>query len=179
MAHTYERIFSDETTFRIRQHHSSGMVRWVDPEYPGYIKALADGEVTDVPYVPPPPVILPLEEYKLRKIREFQKRTRELMDEGFLFDGKVFPLDRDILGDWAWLAIYDILGKLEFPRDVSTKDFGSYTISSKQVFSDWCDAGLATASAYRDGERTLRVAVLAAVDEAGVDTVVDERVRVW
>ena len=173
--YAYEKVWTGPETYQIRQQHTKKVRAMKSEDNPDYLIALAAGEVTEVPYIPPTPYVQSLAEKKQTRIRDFMNRTSEIMQEGFAYDGKVFSLSNNDLGDWAWLAIYDSLGKLTFPRSVSTKDGGEYIIANKQVFSHWMDAGIARALTLKDECRAKRVAVLAAVDEAGLEAVVDNR----
>jgi len=173
--HTYQHIYTSETDYYISQTHDKlKKPRKVSADHPDYMEALASGKVMSAPYVAPlPPKDVPLDDLKQAKIRDLANGTSHLMADGFEFDGHTFSLSQSDMGDWSWLAIYDSLGKLTFPRGVSTKDGGEYIIPTKRAFSQWCDAGIGKVLAIKDGERALRVAVLAAVDEAGVEAAVD------
>lgn len=54
MKSTYRKVFTNETgkDFYFEQVREDGMVRRVDPDYPGLVKFLDDFEIVEVPFVP-------------------------------------------------------------------------------------------------------------------------------
>jgi hypothetical protein len=95
----YRKRFIDSTNiYVIEEVRENGRVRQVDFLQPDYIAWLAEGNAPEVvPYEAPPPVEPPsLEDVKAGKRAELMRRRDEILAEGFVYGGNVYPLSDDV-----------------------------------------------------------------------------------
>lgn len=130
--------------------------------------------------------VTPLTELKDKRYVEIDNRTTDLIGGGFPYSEKVFSLSRqaqsNMLGVRAAIADYRASGTLAnfeaafFPMKFNTlDDTDSIGLAKVDDFLAFYDAAMGTVRAYLDGGTSLKAAIRAAVDKAGVDAVVDER----
>ena len=84
----YSKIWTNESSSRIRQYRDDGTHRWVDEDHAGYLRWLAAGNTPEeVPYVPP---VVPadddpalLKQAKRQKIRDIRAMFLSLVAEDY------------------------------------------------------------------------------------------------
>lgn len=84
----YSKIWTNESSSRIRQYRDDGTHRWVDEDHAGYLRWLAAGNTPEeVPYVPP---VIPaddspglLRQAKRQKINDIRRMFLELVSDTY------------------------------------------------------------------------------------------------
>lgn len=117
-----------------------------------------------------------LEETKRLRIETIDAKTQEVINRGFTYDGKQFSLSGNAQSNWNSLVSRLLSGKLTFPYNVTTIDDDEYTIQSLQSFNDFIDAAVYVVGYNIAYGRSLKLAIKAATNYAGIDAVVDPRV---
>lgn len=93
----YNKRFLENGSYVIEEVQDSGWIRTISERQPDFLSWVYEGgKPTVIPYVPP--VIVPptLDEAKANKRRELMRHRDEIIGEGFVYSGFVFPLDADI-----------------------------------------------------------------------------------
>jgi len=129
---------------------------------------------------------IPLDVVKKNRFIEIDEKTTVLIEHGFGYDDKTFSLSRqaqsNMLGVKAAIADHRAAGTLAafeaafFPLKFNTlDDLDSVALAKVVDFLAFYDTAMGTVRVYLDGGTSLKAAIRAAVDKAGVDAVVDER----
>ena len=119
---------------------------------------------------------LDLLEYKHYRIDEINFKTTELIDGGYTWDSKQFPLSTNGQINLVGLVHAANLNMLTFPIDINTIDDESrHPIADVTEVYNMFGTALGTKKAYLDSGTTLKDAIMAAVDEAAVQAIVDNR----
>ncbi len=126
----------------------------------------------DILYNDGTPTELTLAEYKQLKLNDINKRTDELIAQGFTFDSKQFGLDVNRRLDWLGLEV--LKSSLTFPKTIISMDGSGYSIAEADVIN-FILTGAGVYKGHIASGGSLKAQVLAATDEAGVDAVVDNR----
>lgn len=103
------------------------------------------------------------------------RRTGELIGAGFTFQGETFSMSMLAQTNWIGLSHSAQRDLITYPIGVSTSDDGEFMLTSKTHVQDFFVTGLGTKLAHLNSGRALRLQVKAAVDEAAVDAIVDNR----
>ena len=93
----YNKRFLADGFYVIEEVQSSGWVRTISERQPDFLSWVYEGgKPTVIPYVPP--VVIPptLDEVKKSKRVALMRHRDEIIGEGFVYSGFVFPLDADI-----------------------------------------------------------------------------------
>ena len=113
---------------------------------------------------------------KHAKCMAIDMRSCELIDQGFVHNGKLFSLSAAAQRNWMALMDTHNAGLLTFPLAVSVKaDDEEYVIQDAAEFLAFWGAAMGTGKAHIDAGRALKLAVAAASDIDALNTVVDER----
>ena len=100
------------------------------------------------------------------KNREVDRRTQELISEGFLYDGKRFSLSQEAQLNWLGLQSYSP------PVEVTTIDDKAYSVADINLF---VQAAASTKQSHLDSGRILKQQVLTATTQQELDAIVDNR----
>ena len=104
------------------------------------------------------------------------KRTNELIDVGFVYNGNVFSLSAEAQMNWVALKQADTLGFITYPVGISTKDDREHILVDTVDLVAFYVVGLATIKTAIDSGRILKVLINDAVDEMAVASIQDTRV---
>lgn len=116
--------------------------------------------------------ITTLSDYKANKNAQIDRRTRELIVEGFMFDNQTFSAS--IEAQKNWLAIEAAESKFTFPIKITTIDDQEYSLAQVDK-DDFIQTGIDHVKGHIDSGRALKLDVNAAADKAAVDAVEDNR----
>lgn len=114
-----------------------------------------------------------LETYKHFKNEQINAKTRALILGGFTWNSVEFSTTD--VAQRNWLALKAFSDVLTYPKRISTKDDDHYDLVDATELSNFTGYALGVLEARYAAGVTLRDAVNAATDEAGVDAVVDNR----
>jgi len=119
----------------------------------------------------------PLWLYKQLKEEDIDRRTGELISEGYEFppaSGKIFSLSQS--AQINILALDNTRTELTYPVNYNTKDnLDTYAIPDATTLHNMYLTALSVKKAHLDSGTALKDLVRAATDKAGVDAVVDNR----
>ncbi|HSG29084.1 MAG TPA: hypothetical protein VLA34_11435, partial [Candidatus Krumholzibacterium sp.] len=104
-----------------------------------------------------------LEVYKSIKNGAIDKRTQELIAEGFSFDGKTFSMSANAQRNWIALRANSDL--LTWPVSITTIDDDEYSLSLANLPA-FEGAGMAAGAGHYNSGRALKLQVNAATDKA-------------
>lgn len=172
MKHAYKKIEQEDGVFRIRQLRADGTHRWVDPDYPGYLSALAAGEVETVSYVSPPE--LSLDEQKAGRIAHVDAKSIALLGSGFRYGGKTF----DIISDqerWKELLLAAVGELLTYPVTVYARDKSSLQLADLFGVKEFCAAFMEARESVLAPGRVLKEQMAAATSVAELAVIIDRR----
>ena len=120
---------------------------------------------------------LTLDNYKLLRIDEIDIRTGELIFQGFEYpsaSGNIFSFSTNAQSNL--LGTYSAKDLLTYPFGWSLKDDSAvYQIADSTEMANFFLTALGTKKAWQDSGTALKQAIKAAIDEAGVDAVIDNR----
>jgi len=116
-----------------------------------------------------------LEQVKLDACAAVDRRTGELIAAGFTYDSTLFSLSEVAQINWVGLKVSDQNAMITYPFGVTTKDDSEYLIQNTSDLSDFFIAGVGVKIGHLQTGRALKVSIKAAVDEAAVAAVVDNR----
>jgi hypothetical protein len=112
-------------------------------------------------------------DYKQLRYTELDAQTDVLLLSGFTYDTKQFSLSLNAQTNWTGLKTNT--SDFTWPVEVSTLTEGeNYNLANADVVAFW-NAGKDRLQAVLDGGRAKKAAILAAVDEAAVDAIIDDR----
>lgn len=118
-------------------------------------------------------VSLPLAEQKILKNQAIDSRTKELIDQGFIYNGIAFSASETAQRNW--LAVDQLKDDLVFPFGISTKDDGEYLLADIAEAHIFTLTGLGSIEPHYASGRALKQLVNAAIDQAALDAIVDNR----
>ena len=133
-------------------------IEWIDPAID---QATLDGEWLDY--------------LKARRYEEVDKRTQELISEGFVYDSVTFSLSSMAQTNWIGMKQAADLSLLTYPFAVSTKDDGEYELDDLADLDAFYQTALGVKITHLGSGRALKVSIKDAVDEAALDAIVDNR----
>jgi hypothetical protein len=118
-----------------------------------------------------------VDEHKKIRYREIDNNTFDLINKGFTYNGKKFPLSARFLRLYIGLkASLDIMQPSDWPLVLNTKNNKeSVSIADATEFLTFFGTGLATMRTHYDSGTTIKGQVRAATTVAEVDAVVDNR----
>lgn len=120
-----------------------------------------------------------LDEIKTAKYAEIDKRTRELIQQGFEFpaaSGNFFSLSRAAQSNLHKLQLLKDDPATVYPRIWTRKnDSGIHSIPGATGANAFYTKAVGTIDGHRDSGRTLKDSVRAAVDAAAVAAIIDTR----
>lgn len=130
----------------------------------------------DVTLLDGTPTELTLNEYKQLKSNAIDARTSELIEQGFSYASKTFSLSGNAQTNILAIFTTRSHAALTYPIAYSTiDDLDSYNIVDATDAENMYLTALATKRGHLDSGNALKDSIRAAVDEAGVDAVVDNR----
>jgi len=115
---------------------------------------------------------LPLSQYQKLRHNAINRRTRELIKEGFTYSSIVFSASTEAQRNWHELK--DNEAEFTFPKKISRKNNGTYSLAQANVGAFWA-AMKDHIHGHLDSGRTLNKSIKDAADEAAVDAIVDTR----
>lgn len=115
---------------------------------------------------------LTLPQYKRLRHNAINRRTRELINDGFTYDSKTFSCSD--IAQMNWNVLKDNKAEFAFPKDISTKPNGRYSMTQPNVDGFWT-AMNDHIQGHLDSGRTLNKSIKDAADEAAVDAIEDTR----
>ena len=111
---------------------------------------------------------------KRKKMREIDRRTNQLIGDGFVHSTFTFSLSRP--AQHSLTQMHSTRGDLVYPKTLSSKNnLNAITIAGAPAMKTFCEAGLGTVQGHRDTGNVLKDQVRAATTVAEVDAVVDNR----
>jgi len=113
-----------------------------------------------------------LAENKVKRYKKIDIKTVELITEGFTYDSQIFSLSSNARGHWNTLK--NQKASFTFPKNVSTLDSNTYSLTDANVDTLW-DEGKLVVDGYLDSGRVLKKSIFDAADQDAVDAVVDSR----
>lgn len=113
--------------------------------------------------------------YKKKRRREIVKKTHEKLALGVAHNGKVFSASKKSQDFIAHMKRFIDKGMLVIPIEITTIEDETYTFTTIEDFDLFVSALLDTVKSRKDDERPLKQELFAAVDEAAVDAIIDDR----
>jgi hypothetical protein len=114
-----------------------------------------------------------LDEHKLKKNKEIDTRTTELILQGFVYDSVLFSTSETAQRNW--MALDQFKDDLTYPFAVSTKADGEYLVTDAIVAHNFVLTALGTIEYHYGTGRALKQQVNACVDQASVEAIQDNR----
>lgn len=119
---------------------------------------------------------LDLNEYKAERYKEIDEKTEAKIKEGFAFAGKVFSLSANAQTNILALDNTRDDPALSYPIEYSTiDDLDNYFVANSTDLHNMYLTALATKKAHVDSGTILKDNVRAAIDEAAVAAIIDNR----
>ena len=118
-----------------------------------------------------------LEPMKLNKINQIDRRTNELISQGFVFDSTHFSLSPAAQFNWNSIKVAvdgGILTESDFPYSISTYDDGEYDLAWSDI-NAFSTQVLGTVAYHLGTGRALKQSVKVATTEAELNAIVDNR----
>jgi len=112
---------------------------------------------------------------KLRRRKEIDAKTDNLIALGFSYDGEVFSAGLESQSNWHWLLSFAQNNWVTFPVSVSRMDDDEYELANAAAIDSFVQTGFSQIKAHLDSGRVLKKSVFDAADKAAVDAVVDNR----
>lgn len=113
-----------------------------------------------------------LDVWKAMRIEGIDKRTKELIAQGFVYDGATFSLSKEAQGNWTDLEAHKAL--ITWPKAITTLDDDEYSLAEADL-GDFRDAEINAKFGHVDSGRDLKIDIKAATTQAELDAVVDNR----
>lgn len=110
---------------------------------------------------------------KQEKNYQIDRRTRQLISGGFVYDGKRFSLSRN--AQINWLGLDARITVETYPLSIVTADDEPYTIANQGEAKALVDAAYAAKRGHQLSGAAKKIEVDRAADIAAVDAVVDDR----
>jgi len=117
-----------------------------------------------------------LADNKVLRCEGIDRRTQELIGEGFEFDSHWFSLSNE--AQTNWLGIKTLEGVLTWPMGITgwSEEENDHTYYLSQAnLTYFIATGMAVIKAAVDSGRALKMSVVAATTQEGLDAVVDSR----
>ena len=115
-----------------------------------------------------------LGQYKLYMYDKIDKKTGELISQGFVYNTKTFSFSANAQSNL--LGVYSAKELLTYPFDWNVKDDSeTYAIADADEMSAFFMTALTTKKAHQDSGTALKTQVRNAVDLAAVKLIVDNR----
>ena len=119
---------------------------------------------------------LDLNEYKHYRINEINLKTEQLTEGGYTWAGKQFPLTDNAKFNLLGMVVANMLGILTFPIDLNTiNDEERHSIADGTELYNIYGTALGTKKSYEDSGTALKDSIMAAIDEAAVAAIIDNR----
>lgn len=117
-----------------------------------------------------------LEEAKQSKYAEIDKRTKELIEEGMPFGGKIYSLSEIAQINYAGMLIAEARGFMGYPMTFNTlDDRASITITNASELDQFCGAAMAVVALHKGTGTELKKRVLEAPGWDELNQIVDDR----
>ncbi len=113
-----------------------------------------------------------LDDLKDQKSAEIDAKTRQKIEEGFIFNGELFSLSEH--AQLNWIGIKASLDILTFPIEVSTKGRSKLILTEVDSIP-FCLMALGTKQYWLDTGRNLNILVEAATTVAELEAIIDDR----
>jgi hypothetical protein len=138
---------------------------------------LTAGEITTLDAEVANFVVDNVNEHKQVRYREIDNNTFDLINKGFTYNGKKFPLSAKFQRLYTGLkAALDIMQPSDWPLSLNTKNNKeSISIADATEFLTFYGTGVATMRTHHDSGTVIKELVRAATTVAEVDAVVDNR----
>lgn len=117
-------------------------------------------------------VALSLAEKQAQRIIDIDAKTRELIAEGFAFDGQKFSLSTQ--AQMNWITLVSCASHFAWPMNVTTLANTTYKLQAENLAGFFTAGSTVVAVAVGSG-RALKIAVNAANNQSDLDAVVDTR----
>ena len=114
-----------------------------------------------------------LDYYKQKKNNDIDIKTKELIEQGFVYDSTIFSTSETAQRNW--MAMDQLRADLTYPFAVSTKSDGEYIFADTTEIHSFVLTGMGTIDYHYSSGRALKLQVNAATTESEVDGVVDNR----
>jgi len=109
---------------------------------------------------------------KGKKCADIDTRTRELIGQGFTFDGQVFSLSPAAQRNWSGLKTFESI--ITWPTKISTIDDGEYELDQANL-APFTGLGVGTVITHYASGRALKIQANAAGTVGDVEAVIDSR----
>ena len=109
------------------------------------------------------------------KIVEIDKKTQEIIDKGFSYNGKVFSLSSNAQLNWLGLKLGDAENLVLFPVSITTKFDEEYKIIDKDEMKVFYGMGLGYVKSIVDAGRDLKISAKAATSIEELNNIKDNR----
>lgn len=119
-----------------------------------------------------------LAEYRRKRYKEIDQRTRELIDTGFLHSNTVFSLSLQAQINWNRLRmniLTGVLTALDFPQQVATIDDANFSLPGLTAAAAFYANYTTTLEGRLNSGRQLKAQIAAAATKAQIDAIVDDR----
>lgn len=111
--------------------------------------------------------------YKQYRYNEIDFKTASLVvSAGFTYDGQQFSTS--IVAQKNWSDLKYSKSSFTFPKNISTKNYGTYAIAEANVDAFW-DAGKDAIDPIIDAGRVLIQSITDAADRAAIEAIIDNR----
>lgn len=116
-----------------------------------------------------------LVKYKKKRRKKITDKTHGKMSEGFPHNGKHFSCIKKSQDFIAHMKQFIDKSKLFIPLEITTIEDETYIFNTIEDFNLFVDTVLGTVKNTKDEERPIKQQLFAAVDEAAVDAIIDDR----
>ena len=117
-------------------------------------------------------VAVALSDLKATRVLEIDARTREIIADGFAFDGQQFSLSAQ--AQTNWLGLISLQSMFTWPVNVTTNANTEYALAQANI-NAFVGTGCATIADAIGSGRALKISVNAATNQTELDAVVDSR----
>ena len=119
---------------------------------------------------------LDLDAYKQYRVDEINIRTAELVQNGYTWASKQFPLTQNGQINLIGMVVAQIMGILTYPIDLNTiNEEERHSIADGTELYNIFGTALGTKKFYEDSGSTLKEQIMSAVDESAVQAIIDNR----
>lgn len=116
-----------------------------------------------------------LVKYKKKRRKKITNKTYKKMSEGFSHNGKHFSCIKKSQDFIAHMKQFIDKSKLFVPLEITTTEDETYVFVTLEDFNLFVDTILYEVKNTKDKERPIKQQLFAAVDEAAVDAIIDDR----
>lgn len=113
-----------------------------------------------------------LDYQKKFKVIDIDKKTKELIGQGFAYEGKTFSLSIEAQSNWVSLKV--LSSSLSWPISITTIDDTEYNLSEIDV-EGFLNQAVSVKQSHLDSGRSLKIATNLSSDQTEFNLVVDNR----